>query len=499
MPSSTTAPNEIAAQDQLWLHMDRPNNLMIVRAMMWLDKEPDWGMVHDVLSERLVDRYPVFSQRPQEINGVWHWVPDEGFSLDNHLTHKHFEEGDQETLRQHISNRFSEPLSHDHALWNMEFIHGIKDSDGVERPILFSSFHHSLADGIRLVQVSLGLCDSVEGLTPKLVGRGRDDDKQTLVGGATRAIRQRIGDGIDLGLGLARAGVTLPVRAAQSLFDPTALRDGIETGWGLLLNPTNLIDLVESVTKHDNATVNTGSELMRLLTATQATKTSWSGTPGTDKRVAWVSDLPLAPLKEAAKRHSGTVNDAMLAVISQAVTAYLKEHDAFVPGIQWLVPVSIQPLDADLPRELGNHFALVFLEMPLGIEDPLELFASLQDRMQRIKHSAVPLLTTGLQWVVAESPKQIAVALTNFFANKGAGVLTNVPGPRAQISFANVPVTRMLGWAPASGDQPLCLCIYSYADSLSIGISADAQLVPDPERIAELVQESYDNLIGDGS
>lgn len=499
MSSSTTAPKDIAAQDQLWLHMDRPNNLMIVRAMMWLDQEPDWDMVSEVLTERLINRYPVFSQRPQEINGAWYWVPDETFSLDNHLTHKYFEGGDEGTLRQHISARFAEPLSHDHALWSMEVIHGIADSDGVERPILFSSFHHSMADGIRLVQVSLGLCDSAEGLTPKLVGRGRDDNKRTLVAGATRAVRHRIEDGIDLGLGLAKASVTLPVRAAQSLFDPAALRDGIETGWGLLLNPTNLIDLVESVTKDDNATVNTGSELMRLLTATQATKTSWSGTPGQEKQVAWVSDLPLAQLKEAARRHSGTVNDAMLAVISQSLTAYLKEHDAFVPGIQWLVPVSIQPLDADLPKELGNHFALVFLEMPLGIEDPLELFASLQDRMHRIKNSAVPLLTTGLQWVVAESPKQIAVALTNFFANKGAGVLTNVPGPQAQISFADVPVTRMLGWAPASGDQPLCLCIYSYADSLSIGISADAQLVPDPHRIAELVQAAYDELIGDDS
>ena len=41
MKNPATDSHEIAAQDQLWLHMDRPNNLMIVRALMWLDEEPD--------------------------------------------------------------------------------------------------------------------------------------------------------------------------------------------------------------------------------------------------------------------------------------------------------------------------------------------------------------------------------------------------------------------------------------------------------------------------
>ncbi|HNN47773.1 MAG TPA: WS/DGAT domain-containing protein [Marmoricola sp.] len=474
MSSSTT---EIAAQDQLWLHMDRPNNLMIVRALMWLDHEPDWDLVHELLQERLIDRYPVFSQIPVERNGRWHWVPDPEFALDRHLTHRQLDGADQPQLRDLISSEFSEPLPRDQPLWSIQVIHGVRDEDGVARPVLFSSFHHSLADGIRLVQVTLGLCDSVVGATPTLVGRGQDSQGGGLAGTAIAALRRGFSDGVDFGLGLARAGISFPIQVFANA-----------------LSPRSLIDLVESVASQENTLVNTGSELVRLLTATQATTTSWSGKPGPAKRVAWASDLPLEPLKAAAIRHNGTVNDAMLAIVSRALSAYLAEHQALVPGIQWLVPVSIQPLDADLPKDLGNHFALVFLEMPLGIEKPDALFAALQERMLRIKHSAVPVLTTGLQWMVAESPKQIAVALTNFFANKGAGVLTNVPGPRAEISFAGVTVTRMLGWAPASGDQPLCLCIYSYNDSICIGISADAELVPDPERIAELVQAAYDEL-----
>ncbi|HNJ78799.1 MAG TPA: wax ester/triacylglycerol synthase family O-acyltransferase, partial [Marmoricola sp.] len=135
----TSSSTEIAAQDQLWLHMDRPNNLMIVRALMWLDHEPDWDLVHELLQERLIDRYPVFSQIPVERNGRWHWVPDPEFALDRHLTHRQLDGADQPQLRDLISSEFSEPLPRDQPLWSIQVIHGVRDEDGVARPVLFSS------------------------------------------------------------------------------------------------------------------------------------------------------------------------------------------------------------------------------------------------------------------------------------------------------------------------------------------------------------------------
>ncbi|HNM98699.1 MAG TPA: wax ester/triacylglycerol synthase family O-acyltransferase, partial [Marmoricola sp.] len=382
--------------------------------------------VEQVLTTRLVERYPVFSQRPISERGTWKWAADPDFSLERHLTHVTLPQADGEDLRRYIGSQFGEPLPRDRPLWKIEVIHGVSDLDGKERPVLLSSFHHSVADGIRLVQVTLGLCDNLGDATPKVVGRGGDEGRYPLIEGAITAVRQGVSDGVDLGIGATKASLALPLRTLQALVDPEAFKAGINAGFELLVNPSNVIDLVESITREDNATVNTGSELTRLLSASSATKTTWSGEPSQAKQVAWVSDLPLAPLKRVARHHDGTVNDAMLAVISRGLTAYLREHDSMVDQIQWLIPVSIQPLDAELPTELGNHFALVYLEMPLGIDEPDRLFVELQQRMLRIKHSAVPILTSGLQWLVAESPKQIAVALTNFFANKGTGVLTNV-------------------------------------------------------------------------
>ena len=63
----------------------------------------------------------------------------------------------------------------------------------------------------------------------------------------------------------------------------------------------------------------------------------------------------------------------LLAVISRALTRYLDEKDALVDEIHWLVPVSLLPLNRNLPEELGNHFSLIFMSMPLGVARPSEL------------------------------------------------------------------------------------------------------------------------------
>ena len=67
------------------------------------------------------------------------------------------------------------------------------------------------------------------------------------------------------------------------------------------------------------------------------------------------------------------------------------------------------------------------------------------------------------------------------------GVLTNVPGPRAEMTFAGAPVRQVVGFAPCSGDQPMTATIFSYNDEVTVGFASDADLVPDPLELAELV------------
>ena len=156
-------------------------------------------------------------------------------------------------------------------------------------------------------------------------------------------------------------------------------------------------------------------------------------------------------------------------------------------GIQWLVPVNLKPFADNLPEELGNYFALVMLPMPLGVVDQRARIAQMKTRMQRIKHSDEAVLTFGLQRAMSGSPDQVQFFLTNFFANKTVGVLTNVPGPTGPLRFAGTPVVQIVGFAPCSGDQPISATIFSYNDTVTIGFATDAGLLPDPEVLVDLV------------
>ena len=98
--------------------------------------------------------------------------------------------------------------------------------------------------------------------------------------------------------------------------------------------------------------------------------------------------------------------------------------------------------------------------------------------MKRIKNSDEAVITFGVQRLISSSPDQIAVALTNFFANKAVGVLTNVPGPAQPMSFAGAPVHQIVGFAPCSGDQPMTTTIFSYNGGVTVGFATDATLVP---------------------
>jgi diacylglycerol O-acyltransferase len=185
------------------------------------------------------------------------------------------------------------------------------------------------------------------------------------------------------------------------------------------------------------------------------------------------------------------VNDVLLGAASLGLSRYLDEKGrSGFDEASFLVPVALKPIDAALPAELGNHFAMVMFPMPLGLTDLGRLLPEVHSRMTRIKNSAEAMLVFGAQRAVAETPSMIAERITSFVADKTLGVLTNVPGPTAPIALAGTQVAGILGFVPCASEQSLGLCILSYAGAVNIGVYADAGIMPDPERLAGLIGDA---------
>jgi diacylglycerol O-acyltransferase len=479
----------VASADQTWLHMDRPNNLMYVHGLMWFDEQPDWDAVEHLLRERLVQRFPVFGRRAREIDGTWVWEDDPHFSLDNHVRRVRLPEpGSREQAQAYISSRFSEPFDPAHPLWQMDLVDGMHDQDDGAGAMMFARFHHGIADGIRLVQVLLSLLDPLSAdVVPASVGRS--GLSRGLATDSLRLARTTVSGASDFVVGTAATLVRSPAWVTR------LHTRSVGSAVGRLSRPTTITDAISDVASEDNSLVNTWRSVARLALSGRSVDTVWSGTPGVEKRVAWITGLVLDDVKRIGRDHGATVNDVLLGAVSLGLTEYLAEHgETEVDQVTWLVPVSLQPMTAEPPKELGNKFALVQMPMPIGIGEPQRLLREIARRMTRIKNSAEPLVIYGIQRAVAETPTPVSVALTNYVANKSVGVLTNVPGPPAPMGLAGVEVRGVLGWVPATGDQPLGICIFSYNGMINIGIASDAGLVPRPGRLADLIEKAIQTL-----
>ena len=449
---STTDRRRIGPVDTIWLNMDRPNNLMVITSLVFLESVPDWDDVRRVVQERFIDRYPVFSQRPVTSAipiGLPSWEYDPDFSLERHLVHERLEApGDDEALQAHVDGYLHHPFERQHPLWEVHLIEGYQGSGAA----VFFRIHHALADGIALTRVLLSMTDN---------GASVDDPAATEEHGPPAPTS------------LVSAGVSLALDTAEQITRMT--------------NPAELTTAL-------GVGARTGKVVRDLLFINNPPNVV-SGTPGLHKRLVWTQPVPLAPLKTVGRLAEATLNDVLMSAVAGALYRYQQEHGATPVDLVTMVPVNVRPLDKPLPRELGNQFALVFFTFPSATEGRLARLAETKRRMDWLKRSPESVLTFGLIRAIGYSTPVLERYVVNFFANKAIGVTTNVMGPREPRTFAGVPVTGVLGWVPGSGTQTVGVCIFTYAGTVRLGFMVDVGVVPDPQSLLVGFEDEVDALV----
>ncbi len=427
--------------DTMWLNMDRANNLMIIESLMTLECPMDWERFIAVLQRRVLDNYPVFSQRAVASKAGRlrppHWEDDEDFSLERHLHRVTLAApGGDEELQAFVTAHLSKPLPRDRALWEMHLIDGYGDGAAI-----YSRLHHSMADGIALTQVLLSLTDE----SPDL-----DVDLTELASSHPRS---------PLGAAAHLAGA-----AGSALLDVPRL-----------LTTRHLGDAASLAVKA------TGVTTKLLFSSNPASPVKGDAT--TSKRAIWAPAVPLADVIAIAHRTGTTVNDVLMSALAGALSTYLAAHHGEAVDIPTMVPVNLRPLDQPLPRNLGNRFALVLYSLPSSLDTPFARLAETKRRMDAIKDSPEAVMTFGLIEGLGLTGPELERTVVDFFANKATGVTTNVPGPSTPRYVAGTRITGLLGWVPESGNQTLGTSIFSYDGSVFVGFKVDTGVITHPEEL----------------
>ena len=154
------------------------------------------------------------------------------------------------------------------------------------------------------------------------------------------------------------------------------------------------------------------------------------GPLGVSKRVAWAEPLDLEEVKAVGRACGCTVNDVLLAAATGALRDYMRERGDDLDGmtLRATVPVNLRPLEH--AAKLGNHFGLVFLDLPVGEANPIRRLEHVAECMNQIKTSRQAIVAFGLLAALGMAPTGVQSLALDLFSRKATAVATNVPGPQ---------------------------------------------------------------------
>ncbi len=460
------AERRLSPADAAWLYSEWEKNNQTVSSLMWLDREIDPEVFATIVQERIVDKYPTFSQRLRPSrNPVYlpHWEDDPDFDIAHHVEVLHLQTGTKEELAELVSQQRSQLLDRDRPLWKMYVIQGYRGNTTA----VHSRIQHSIADGWALVRLVLSLCDDTETVQrPVTVDKPRRR-KRDLVGKVASPV-------VDV--------VRNPVEFVQETLS-------------VALYPKRFIEFGTGILGVAEDTAEVSKNAVEFLFAPRPGKTILHGPVSGEKKVDWIEPVDLQPIKDIGRATGTTINDVLLAVLTNALRKYLVEKDALtVEDLFTAVPISLRRPDADLPRTLGNRFGLIPVLLPVSIEDAVEQLQEISRRLDDLKESQMPVVSFGLISVSSLMTPDVERLLHKVTQEHSIGVTTNVPGPRHPIYVAGGEVLGSWGMGGLSGNMNLSFGIYTLNGKLNFSVHSDTGITEDPERILDFFLESIEEL-----
>ena len=224
-------------------------------------------------------------------------------------------------------------------------------------------------------------------------------------------------------------------------------------------------------------------ELVHALSLPDDPPSMLRGRLGVSKRVAWAEPIDLEEVKAVGRACDCTVNDVLMAAAAGALREYMLERGDNVDGmtLRATVPVNLRPLEH--AKKLGNHFGLVFLDLPVGEPNPIRRLERVAECMNQLKSSRQAIVAYGLLAALGMAPQPLQELALELFSRKATAVATNVPGPQQPLYMAGCRLREMMFWVPQTGSIGVGVSIMSYNGRVHFGLIADAKLIPDPDAV----------------
>jgi diacylglycerol O-acyltransferase len=405
--------------------------------------------IEQTIKER-IHLVPRYRQRIQRVPlNIAHpvWVDDAHFDLGAHVRREVLPPpGDGAALRKLVMRILSRPLDMRRPLWEMTIVTGLHG----DRVVLVNRAHHAMVDGVSSVDILTLLLDTTpETYTPEppdVVWAPRTAPT------SWQLIRPMLWN---VGANRKDERTVLP-----AVWNTTRLP------WRSLFKLSG-----KMVTPRPNLFFN------RKI-----------GPQRTGRGLK----VPLSAFKALKDRFGCTVNDAVLAVVSEGLYRWFKLRGERVPDrVRVFCPVSVR---GDEGRgRLGNQISGMVLELPTGDITMEERLRSIKITTGDLKRTRQAVAADKLAGLADWAPPTLLVLAGRLMSNPQGGAninVTNVPGPQFPLYSGGAELLEVWPFAPLYPSMGLGVAIVSYNGDAYFGLTADPDLVPDVEAFTAKLRDA---------
>ncbi|OAI44086.1 hypothetical protein AYO38_02335 [bacterium SCGC AG-212-C10] len=474
----------LTTQDASFLYGESIHGPMHIGSVSLFDGRLEFDSLVRQLEQRL-HLIPRYRQRLNFVPFNLHhptWEDDPTFQLSNHLKlHKLPPGTTEEQATRMAMDVHATILDRSRPLWEMHLFDALEDG----RSLLLWKIHHCMVDGVSGIELSTVVMD-FEPEPPATEPPGQPWSPASPAAPDASMV--------EAALDMAQQQIDA-ARRNQTIYR----------------QPSNVTERVQLLT--------TAGRVISTMVSQPVVPAPWNTPPVTRARsLAWAR-MSFGEVRGIRGVLGGTVNDVVLALLSEGAGRYLQEHGVNVRGQQMRIGCPVNVRKEGESGALGNRVSMMFPTMPAEPMDPVSRLAAVRKETDRIKAAREP---QALE-LMMESQDAVAPALmaTASFAMNSASdaratfaipqlptaptlqlpafglnfVATNVPGVQVPQYLDGKRMTDTIGLMPLGGNLGYGVAIGSYNQQLYIGMMAEPRVMPDVHRMKFHVEAAYADLL----
>ncbi len=384
------------------------------------------------------------------------WIDDPRFNIEYHVRHTALPApGSMEQLRAHVGRIFSQGLDRSKPLWELWMVQGLRD----DRFAVINKAHRALVDGLGGFDITTILFDASK-------------DPRPVPPPAHAWIPRREPTPAELMLVGAQEVLAAPMAAARQTLD--------------------------ALSEPDKTYANARQLLQGIGEVAAAYLDPPSPTPlnvalGTHRRVLW-KRYQLGDFKTIKNAFGATINDVYLAVVSGMLAYWLRSRGLRTRGLHMRAAIPISLHEGVSGK---GHIIECFAPLPVGANDPVERLRIVRRALEDLKSSKQALGAEAIGAVQEFAPPALLARTSRlaFSTRLFNLVATNVPGPQFPLYLMGREVEQIGPVGFLVDNCALMVILVSYNGKLELGLTADADAIPDLDDLGGYADDAVKELV----